>query len=150
MTESKLKVVNPWYHRGLDFKCTECGKCCTGSPGHTWVSEDEIVALAAYLKLSSDEFGKKYLRKVGSRYSLLENPVNYDCVFLKDNKCRVYPARPTQCRTYPWWLQNLTSEEAWQKAASNCEGIQKGGETVPCEKIEEALARQMQYEKNSF
>ncbi len=146
MSESKLKVVNPWYKRGLNFKCTECGKCCSGSPGYTWACEDEIVAMAEFLNISLEEFGKKYLRKVGSRFALLERAGNYDCIFLKDNKCQIYPVRPTQCRTFPWWLQNLTSEQAWQKAAADCEGIDKGDELVPCDEIEENLTRQMEYE----
>ncbi|KAG7395592.1 hypothetical protein PHYBOEH_003466 [Phytophthora boehmeriae] len=32
-------------------------------------------------------------------------------------------ARPTQCRTFPWWPQNLVSDYDWQVAAADCEGI---------------------------
>lgn len=32
-------------------------------------------------------------------------------------------ARPTQCRTFPWWPQNLISDYDWQLAARECEGI---------------------------
>lgn len=32
-------------------------------------------------------------------------------------------ARPTQCRTFPWWPQHLVSDYDWQLAARECEGI---------------------------
>ena len=41
------------------FKCTECGKCCTGS-GNVWVKEAECVALAAHLDVQLDQFVTKY------------------------------------------------------------------------------------------
>lgn len=103
------------------------------------------MAIAQYLKLSLDEFVQKYLRKVGDRWSLLEHPKTFDCIFLKDKKCQIYSIRPTQCRTYPWWIQNLSSKEAWDKAALECEGIQKG-DPVPYEEIDEKLNEQLDYE----
>lgn len=137
-----LKMLPEWTHEGLQFECTGCGKCCTGSPGYTWMSDSEIVAIAQHLGISVQEFADRYLRKVGSRWSLREDPQNFDCVFLKDNKCEIYSVRPTQCRTFPWWLQNLTSEEAWCRAAESCEGIGRG-ETVPYKVIEENALEQM-------
>ena len=118
-----LKMLPAWTHEGLKFECTGCGQCCTGAPGYTWVSEDEIVAIAEYLNISIEEFGQKYLRKVGNRWSLLEDPRNFDCVFLKENKCQIYSVRPEQCKTFPWRIENLRSEKAWQEASTYCEGI---------------------------
>ena len=106
-------MTNSWYSEGLKFKCTQCGKCCTGAPGYVWVTEKEMEAMALFLKISVQEFMQKYVRRVGQRYSLLESKKTYDCVFLKDKKCLVYGARPLQCRTYPWWPQILTSEQPW-------------------------------------
>lgn len=127
----------PWYKKGLRFQCTGCGKCCTGSPGYVWVSEKEIEEMASFLQITVPEFMKRYIRRVGSRYSLTEKKPNYDCVFLKDKQCSVYGARPMQCRTYPWWPQNLNSEESWREAAKTCEGISEEAEVVSCETIEE-------------
>jgi len=126
----------PWYSKGLRFKCTGCGECCTGAPGYVWVTKEEILAMAAQLQLSIDEFSKRFVRQVGARYSLKEDPKTFDCVFLKNNKCTIYQARPTQCKTYPWWLQNLRSEQDWQNAAAYCEGINHPeAPIVPCETI---------------
>lgn len=137
-----------WYSEGLPFKCTECGKCCGGTPGYVWVNETEMEAMASFLKISLKEFMCKYTRRIGQRYSLLESKKTFDCVFLKDKKCQVYGARPTQCRTYPWWPQNLTTPEAWQETAQHCEGINPSAPLIACETIEEQhliqLARQKQ------
>jgi len=145
-----LSILNnePWYKEGLSFKCTGCGACCTGSPGYTWVSEAEIATLAAHLNLTVKEFGRKYLRYVEDRYSLLEDPLTYDCIFLKDNRCSVYQHRPTQCRTFPYWPSTLYTKEAWLEAAKFCEGINhKDAEIVPTETIEKELSSQLQYQR---
>lgn len=125
---------SPWYAQGLRFKCTECGKCCTGGPGYAWVNDQEIQKMADYLKISLKDFGRKYLRFVNGRYALIEKR-NYDCIFLKDKRCTIYPVRPQQCRTFPWWAQNLSSPEAWREAAQDCEGISEEAPVVPYETI---------------
>lgn len=123
----------PWYREGLSFSCTRCGDCCTGAPGYVWVEPTEIDALAKHFGLSVDNFGERYLRKVGRRYSLIEKPGG-DCVFF-DKGCSVYPARPTQCRTFPFWRSNLKSERAWDELADECPGIGQG-KLFPVEEIE--------------
>lgn len=117
-------IMSHWFKEGLRFECTECGKCCTGSPGYVWVTEEDIVQMAEALELSVKDFMRKYIRMKNSRYALIEmkNPP-YDCIFLKDKKCQVYQARPKQCRTFPWWQHNLNSKESWDAAAKECEGI---------------------------
>ena len=126
----------PWFKEGLRFGCTGCGMCCTGSPGYAWVSLDEIVAIADYLQLSIDEFAKRYLRQEGEDYALLEHPKTFDCVFLQERKCQIYPVRPKQCRTFPWWKSQLESEEVWLEAAKRCEGINHPDAPImPCEAI---------------
>ncbi|MBA3722572.1 MAG: YkgJ family cysteine cluster protein [Parachlamydiaceae bacterium] len=142
-----LKVLNenssePWYAEGLRFKCTECGQCCTGSPGYVWVTETEIENIATHLNLSIDEFVRLYIRPVKDRYSLLEHPKSFDCVFLKDKKCQIYMARPKQCRTFPWWPQLLKSKKDWEEASEHCEGITFHAPIVPFETIENQLAIQ--------
>lgn len=141
-SKDKKSPSLPWYHGGLKFKCTECGKCCTGSPGYVWVTEEEMNSIAKLLNIPFDAFKKKYVRQSGNRYALVERKsINneYDCIFLKDKKCTVYQARPRQCRTFPWWQQNLNSEESWRLAAEYCEGISEDAPIVPYEHIEEQL-----------
>jgi len=49
-----------WYADGLRFNCTQCGNCCTGGPGFVWISVEEVVRLAAHLKMSPDEVVEQY------------------------------------------------------------------------------------------
>jgi hypothetical protein len=39
---------------------------------------------------------------------------------------RIYPVRPLQCRTYPFWFQNLRSEKKWRLTGTACPGIGQG------------------------
>lgn len=133
---SKLKVL-PWYHEGLSFKCTECGKCCEGSPGYIWVSNKEIEEIANFLKISVQQLKEKYLVLVGDKYSIRDlKHANYRCIFLKDSKCQIYPVRPTQCKTYPFWPNILENEGAWKREANACEGIRKHHDLISFEEIE--------------
>lgn len=132
----KRKLFDPWFREGLRFKCTECGQCCTGAPGYVWLTEAEAGAIAEELGISIENFFKKYVRKVGNKLSLIEDSKTYDCVFLKDKKCQVYSVRPKQCRTFPWWSANLTSQQAWDRAGEYCEGINHPeGELFSVERI---------------
>src|SRR5579872_3291265 len=116
-------VDEPWYKTGLRFGCTQCGQCCTGAPGYVWLEEKEIEEISSHLQLSKEFFLRRYTRKVGGRIALIEDPRNFDCVFLKGKKCQIYGLRPRQCRTFPWWKENLESPESWAEAAKRCEGI---------------------------
>lgn len=117
-------MPEPWYRDGLQFSCTQCGDCCTGRPGYVWVNAEEVTAIARFLELPLEEFSKRYLRRVGSRVSLIERP-NGDCVFYSKG-CTVYPVRPIQCRTFPFWPENLRRKADWEEAASECPGMGKG------------------------
>lgn len=130
---------NPWYAEGLRFACTGCGRCCTGSNGYVWVGVDEILEMAAGLGLDVHDFGRRYLRRVGDRYALV-NGSGGDCVFLAGKSCRVYQHRPAQCRAFPWWPATLRSPGAWKRAALDCEGISDLAPVVVADVIESALS----------
>lgn len=142
-----LKVLQdetPWYADGLHFECTGCGNCCTGSPGYVWLNDEEIVKIAEYLKITIQEFSRRFLRLVNGNFSLLENHHTFDCVFFKDKRCQIYPVRPTQCRTFPWWPKHLESREAWIEAAKYCEGIRLSAPLVALEAIEQQKSVQQE------
>ncbi len=125
----------PWFKDGLRFKCTQCGNCCTGDPGFVWVNAEEIAQLAASQEMEVAEFEERFVRKVGSRKSLVEYK-NGDCVFFDSQlrKCTVYEARPRQCRTWPFWNSNVKTPEAWEYTCEVCPGSGKG-KLVPVEQI---------------
>ena len=80
----------------------------------------------------------KYIRSRDNRYALVEKKTQngeYACIFLKDKKCQVYQNRPKQCRTYPWWQENLHTEQNWKLAAATCEGINDQAPRIPYSQI---------------
>jgi Fe-S-cluster containining protein len=89
-----------------------------------WVDAIEIDALAHHLHLTLNAFGRRFLRRVGDRLSLVEKP-NRDCIFWQDG-CTVYSARPRQCRTFPFWSDNVADPASWRRVAEECEGIGEG------------------------
>jgi uncharacterized protein len=116
-----------WYAQGLTFECAQCARCCSGSPGYVWVTLEDIRRGAAYLRMPLDDFIRIYVRQVGARYALTEKS-DYDCMFLARDAegrtgCLIYPVRPMQCRTWPFWNENLKSPEEWQRAGRKCPGI---------------------------
>lgn len=127
--------AHPWYAAGLSFSCTQCGNCCTGEPGYVWISEAEVSRLAEFLKLPEAEVVRKYCRRMaGGKFSLKERKNlrnEYDCIFLKEDEkgrrgCSIYPVRPLQCRTWPFWEGNLSGPNAWNRAGKKCPGLNKG------------------------
>ena len=130
-TLSKAKTKTKWYRHGLAFSCGQCGNCCSGpATGYVWVTKKDIEVIAAHLNLDRDEFQKKFVRRVGFRYSLIEKKTSNDCIFLdrKGQKpgCQIYPVRPVQCRTWPFWTENIKTLDAWNETAQTCPGINRG------------------------
>ncbi|MEZ6056928.1 MAG: YkgJ family cysteine cluster protein [Planctomycetaceae bacterium] len=117
----------PWYADGLAFECTQCGDCCTGSPGHVWVNDEEIAAIAQYLGKSVGEIRLLHTHPARGGVSL-NDYANGDCVFLdaKARNCTVYPVRPRQCRTWPFWNSNLEDPKAWKETCRVCPGAGRG------------------------
>jgi uncharacterized protein len=88
--------------------CKTCpGRCCNGKSGNIWVSPIEIENIAKFLDKKSEEFIRDYLRRVNNRFSIkeLRTGNNYACLFFDQarNGCTIYPVRPEQCRTFPFW-----------------------------------------------
>lgn len=115
----------PWYAAGLQFECRQCGRCCGGAPGYVFVTQDEIWAITAHLAVSLEDFMGQHVRKTRRGFSLVEQ-AGGDCALLDGGKCRVYPVRPTQCRTWPFWPTNLANRRAWNRAGRRCPGIGSG------------------------
>ena len=97
-----------------------------------------MLAMAKQLNISLDLFKRKYTRVREQRYALVEKK-SHDCIFLEGKKCKVYQARPKQCRTYPWWKENLQTPESWKVAAEACEGISDTAPLVPLSDIVQFL-----------
>ncbi len=56
----------------------------------------------------------------------LRKPLDAQCHFLKGHGCSIHPAKPTQCRVYPFWPELVEDRKAWKEEAKSCPGIGKG------------------------
>ncbi|MFT5284365.1 MAG: Fe-S-cluster containining protein [Planctomycetota bacterium] len=124
---SELMNHNPWYEKGLRFECQGSGNCCVnhGDYSYVYLTDTEVEGLAGQLEVTTAEFLSKWCRiEDGWTVLRMDQP---DCPFLtKERRCGVYPARPKQCSTWPFWTENLTAEN-WQKTVvSLCPGVGKG------------------------
>ncbi len=127
-----------WYRDGLRFRCTRCGACCTGAPGYVWVNAEEVQAIAEHRGESVEQVLALYTRLVGRRRSLREKG-NGDCIFYeKGAGCTIYPVRPRQCRTWPFWESNVVTPESWEKTCEICPGSGQG-DLIPAEEITRRL-----------
>jgi Fe-S-cluster containining protein len=96
--------------------------------------------IADFLKLTVGQVRREYLRRVGLRTTIIEHQTTKDCIFLQNSagrrECMIYAVRPSQCRSWPFWPENLSSPGAWNKAAQKCPGINRG-RLYSVEEIEE-------------
>lgn len=120
--------------RGLRFGCTCCGNCCSGPPGYVLFDGEEAEAIAGHLGLTLERFAQRYVKLTALGPSLRERRTRFghDCIFLDRQSvpgkavCGIYPVRPRQCRTWPFWPQNLRSSDHWAQAGAGCPGIDRG------------------------
>ena len=117
----------------LHFECTRFGHCCIAADGfHVFLDRDEAEVIRALLGLSAGWFRRRYLHRLADGELVAATEADGRCVFLQsDGSCRVYAARPLQCRTYPFWPEVLVSRRAWLRESRRCEGINRGGEVPP-------------------
>lgn len=108
---STTMISHDKYHYSFDPEaCQEClGGCCRGSDGYVWLTMDEMVEIAEAKGIDLESFSNSYLRLVLGRLALQQRRINgeYLCCFFDpfQRKCTIYPERPEQCRTYPFWEQ---------------------------------------------
>ncbi len=136
-----------FYENGLRFSCVEgCRYCCSCEPGYVFLSQQDLDRLCAHTEMDEQAFIETYCRIIDmGAFSLisLKEKKNYDCIFLNEMGCSVYEARPRQCRTYPFWMSVLESEDRWEEEKKSCPGIGKG-RLYTKEEIDELLRIDLQ------
>ena len=91
--------------------CATCeGRCCTGESGYIYVTKEEIKAIAEVLNIDINELKE------------FKHNDSYECIFYdrESNGCRVYNARPSQCKTFPFWNYYKTKVDELKQ---ECPGI---------------------------
>jgi Fe-S-cluster containining protein len=82
------------------FRCKQCGSCCRQT-GYVYLANGEAENLAAYLGMELYDFTDRYCDVLEKRHLVLKKYTDESCIFLDENRCRVYAARPAQCRDFP-------------------------------------------------
>lgn len=129
--KSKSKQNSPWYKDGIQFQCQGSGKCCTshGEHGSVFLSAADLKTFVSYFKTTPKKFKQIYCepqQRDDDVVRLKDAEGTEDCIFLKNKKCSVYEARPTQCRTWPFWPDHM-SPKKWKKTVVDfCPGVNKG------------------------
>ncbi len=102
------------------FQCQMCGDCCRGYGG-TYVTEPDILAIAAYLNLEPGVIQGKYCVFSGKKPLLAQKHDGY-CIFW-DGLCTIHPVKPRMCRSWPFLESVLIDIGNWEIMSSLCPGI---------------------------
>jgi Fe-S-cluster containining protein len=115
-----------WYRNGLRFSCQQCGECCWDEGDYTevYVEPEDIERMAAHLEIYPHEFRKRYVKK--SDGFLVLRSRGGSCIMLSRGRCRAHPEHPRQCRTWPFWPQNLYRHVWYGEVKKRCPGVGKG------------------------
>src|ERR1700687_5089488 len=102
---------------GLRFECQPgCTNCCR-QKGFVYITNADLARLA--------DFERRYVYR--TRHLLrLRMPRHTQCHFLREGGCSIHPAKPTQCRIFPFWPELVDDKKEWRKTARWCPGIGKG------------------------
>jgi hypothetical protein len=102
------------------FACTHCGDCCKGYGG-TFVSPEDIAAIAAFIRSEPFEVVERCCRVSGGKYILGQREDGY-CIFW-DHGCTIHPVKPRLCRRWPFIESVVMDPLNWRIMAGFCPGM---------------------------
>jgi Fe-S-cluster containining protein len=124
----------------MRFACQPgCTACCQRK-GFVYLTGDDVARAAEFLGLTAAAFEKRYIYRT-KNLRRLRIPRGGQCRFLRADGCSIHPAKPTQCRIFPFWPELAQSRRKWRQTAAWCPGIGKG-ELVQIE-MARTLAQEM-------
>ena len=110
---------------GLRFACQPgCTECCR-QKGLVYLTEADLLRASEFLGMTAAVFERKYVYRTRNLIRL-RIPRGKHCHFLRGEGCSIHPAKPTQCRVFPFWPELVDDKREWRKTASYCPGIGKG------------------------
>ncbi len=138
-----------WWSKGIQFECQGSSKCCMsrGEHGYVYLTLKDRQRLSKYLGLSTSIFTNKYCDKTDGIFHLKELERREACIFLAGTACGVYEGRPTQCRTWPFWPENMHPKSWSHNVKKFCPGVGKGP-VITKEHIEKTLKKQREADEN--
>lgn len=93
--------------------------------GYVYITEADLKLAARFLGMAEDKFEARYVYRT-AHMMRLRKPRDGQCHFLSETGCGIHPAKPTQCRTFPFWPELVEDRQAWDKTAEYCPGIGAG------------------------
>jgi uncharacterized protein len=114
-----------------------CVNCCQ-RPGDVFLTNADRDRIAAWLGLDAAEFERRYCERSGGELRL-SIPARDSCHFLLEGGCAIHDVKPLQCRTFPFWPENVTHKRAWKSLSQFCPGIGVG-EILPREDVRQHAA----------
>jgi len=97
---------------GLHFACQPgCTACCE-QKGFVYLTGGDLARAAHFLGMTPAAFERKYVYRTKNRMRL-RVPRESQCNFLRDGGCSIHPAKPTQCRIFPFWPELVESRCEW-------------------------------------
>jgi Fe-S-cluster containining protein len=110
---------------GFRFACMPgCTNCCQQT-GYVYLTAEDLRRAAAFLRLAPPEFERKYVYRT-THLLRLRKPRGAQCPFLRASGCAIHPAKPHQCRAFPFWPELIGAPEAWNETSQYCPGIGAG------------------------
>jgi len=112
-------------HESVRFTCQRgCINCCN-QQGFVYLTEDDVKRIAKFTGMTRRAFEAKYIYRTRHQRRF-RKPSDKQCPFLVDHGCSIHPAKPTQCRTFPFWPELVAHPKEWNRTARFCPGIGKG------------------------
>ena len=100
----------------MRFECQPgCINCCT-QKGWIYLTEQDIRRAAEFIGMKPAAFEKRYVYRTKNQRRLRMAAAS-QCPFLLDGGCGIHPAKPTQCRIFPFWPELVESPREWHKTA---------------------------------
>ncbi len=151
--------LQPLYH----FKCVQCGNCCSDKNTIVNLTYGDILRIQWEKKLdfrglldivgfyvfdepvTDEQIEKMVLPHIetqnGQAFLGLRKNDAGSCIFLdKNNKCKIYKARPDICRTFPFHFHSIPHKDQMEKmnvtinyaakAIEFCPGIKKSSPLI--------------------
>lgn len=117
------KTFQPFEYHLFSFHCTQCGKCCFG-PGNVYFTKKDLNKIRKYLKINFIKWQIILKQIIKKHVNGLYVHHSYErCYFLNENhQCSIYPVRPLQCRTFPFWPSNFSNSEKLKNLINDCPG----------------------------
>lgn len=111
---------------GLRFECQRGCVACCDQKGYVYVTDDDVARAARYLGLTESQFRGKYIYQTKLRQRLRTPRDQRQCHFLVHGGCSIHPAKPLQCRAFPFWPELVENRDQWNQTATWCPGIGTG------------------------